>query len=77
MLLEKKELLEEYFAISIDDEGRLHTLPSMLLGHEPEVDELPQFLWNLATKVGRWVGRLLFRSPQHHTGIIRITCSNG
>ena len=69
LLLQKKALLDEYFSLHIDEEGRLHSLPSMLLGHEPELDELPQFLWNLATRVSGWIdlfacGRLIIISGQ-------------
>merc|ERR1712224_652135 len=62
LLIQKKELLDEYFSLHIDKEGRLHSLPSMLLGHEPELDELPQFLWNLATKVDWMSEQPCFRS---------------
>ena len=52
-------MLLEYFALRIEEDGCLHSVPSILLGHEPELDELPQFLWNLATKVGGSVAGLV------------------
>lgn len=53
-LLDKAEMLEEYFAIQLvknGDDAMLTGLPELLEGHAPEPCGLPIFLFRLATEV--------------------------
>ena len=40
-------MLEEYFGVSIDGEGRLCTLPQLIDGYVPELERLPAFVLGL------------------------------
>ncbi|KAI9208278.1 DNA mismatch repair protein Mlh1 [Polychytrium aggregatum] len=51
-ILSKRELLSEYFAIGISEEGYLTTLPILLKGYVPNMAKLPLFLLRLGTEVG-------------------------
>ena len=51
MLTARREMLDEYLSISIDKDGRLCTLPSILLNHVPDLDALPTFILRLGTEV--------------------------
>ncbi|KAL2829936.1 DNA mismatch repair protein Mlh1 [Aspergillus cavernicola] len=46
-LLERREMLSEYFSIHISDEGHLLTLPLLLKGYLPCLGKLPRFLLRL------------------------------
>ncbi|CAG8480636.1 7962_t:CDS:10 [Ambispora leptoticha] len=50
-LIERREMLQEYFAITISEKGELTTLPLMLKGYAPNMDKLPTFLLHLGTEV--------------------------
>jgi DNA mismatch repair protein MLH1 len=43
----KAAMLEEYFGVSIDGEGRLCTLPQLIDGYVPELERLPAFVLGL------------------------------
>jgi len=51
LLTARREMLDEYLSISIDEDGRLCTLPSVLLNHVPDLDALPTFILRLGTEV--------------------------
>lgn len=54
MLLEKSEMLCEYFAVKFVDDGgcvRLTQLPRLLDGHAPSMVGLPEFVLALAWRV--------------------------
>lgn len=51
LLIDKRELLEEYFGIVISEDGRLIGLPEVVQGYQPSLDGLPEFCYNLACKV--------------------------
>nr|XP_018261347.1 DNA mismatch repair protein MLH1 [Kwoniella dejecticola CBS 10117]OBR83505.1 DNA mismatch repair protein MLH1 [Kwoniella dejecticola CBS 10117] len=51
LLMEKKEMIDEYFSLSISDEGQIETLPMLLKGYTPNLDRLPHFLLCLGTQV--------------------------
>lgn len=51
ILTEKKEMLQEYFGITIDSKGDLTALPNVIDGFELPVLRLPMFLLRLATEV--------------------------
>lgn len=44
-------MLDEYFSITVSDDGRLEALPLLLKGYTPDLDRLPQFLMALAHRV--------------------------
>ncbi|CAD6567867.1 MAG: DNA mismatch repair protein [Tremellales sp. Tagirdzhanova-0007] len=50
-LLDKREMLDEYFSLSLSLTGRVETLPMLLKGYTPNLDRLPHFLLCLGTQV--------------------------
>eukprot|EP00941_MAST-03F_sp_MAST-3F-sp1_P005511 g5511.t1 len=50
LLQEKAEMLNEYFAIDINEKGKLVGIPEIIAGHAPQIDRLPKFLLNLVTE---------------------------
>ncbi|KAA0718271.1 DNA mismatch repair protein [Triplophysa tibetana] len=50
-LKQKSEMLEEYFSLEIDDEGKLVGLPMLLDNYIPTMEGLPMFILRLATEV--------------------------
>jgi DNA mismatch repair protein MLH1 len=50
-LIARKEMLLEYFSMTITENGELATLPLMLKGYAPNLDKLPTFLLRLGTEV--------------------------
>ncbi|KAL6300791.1 DNA binding protein [Sparassis latifolia] len=57
ILTEKREMLEEYFSLSISDEGTVKTLPILLRDYTPNLDKLPLFLMRLAPQVN-WTSEM-------------------
>jgi len=53
LLRKKRELLEEYFCISINEEGFLIGMPDLLEGYFPDESGLPFFLLRIATETGK------------------------
>ncbi|XP_050702936.1 DNA mismatch repair protein Mlh1-like [Eriocheir sinensis] len=51
LLSSKAEMLDDYFSLRIDEEGRLCTLPYLLDGHQPSMEGLPVFILRLASEV--------------------------
>ncbi|XP_064965194.1 DNA mismatch repair protein MLH1-like isoform X5 [Musa acuminata AAA Group] len=51
LLKQKREMLEEYFCININQEGNLTRLPVILEQHTPDMDHIPEFLLSLANDV--------------------------
>ncbi|KAI5278504.1 DNA mismatch repair protein, partial [Ascosphaera acerosa] len=50
-LVERREMLEEYFSLTITEDGCLKTLPLLLKGYIPSLAKLPRFLLRLGTYV--------------------------
>lgn len=50
-LLEKREMLQEYFSLEISPAGELISLPLMVKGYTPSMAKLPQFLLRLGPNV--------------------------
>ncbi|PGH14110.1 hypothetical protein AJ79_03227 [Helicocarpus griseus UAMH5409] len=50
-LIDNREMLDEYFSISISEDGNLLSIPLMLKGYMPSLAKLPRFLLRL----GPWV----------------------
>jgi len=51
LLSSRAEMTEEYFALKIDEDRRLCSIPSIVDGCTPELDRLPMLLLRLATDV--------------------------
>ena len=46
-LIERREMLEEYFSLEISEEGRLLGMPLLMKGYMPSLTKLPRFLMRL------------------------------
>jgi DNA mismatch repair protein MLH1 len=54
-------MLEEYFSMKIDDQGRLVSLPTLLPGYGPPVEHLPFFMLCLGQRVSTpWIVYLCY-----------------
>ena len=51
LLTSKRDMLEEYFAITIDASGLLSSMPILMPNHTPDLDALPLFILRLGTEV--------------------------
>ncbi|KAL1409065.1 DNA mismatch repair protein Mlh1 [Vanrija albida] len=51
LLVSKRDMIDEYFSLSITSTGTLDALPLLLKGYTPNLDRLPHFLLCLATRV--------------------------
>ncbi|KAF3384397.1 DNA mismatch repair protein MLH1 [Penicillium rolfsii] len=54
-LIERREMLDEYFSMKVSEEGELLTLPLLLKGYVPSLAKLPRFLLRLGPYVD-WTG---------------------
>ncbi|CAI7627272.1 unnamed protein product [Penicillium pancosmium] len=54
-LIERREMLDEYFSMQISPEGELLTIPLLLKGYVPSLAKLPRFLLRLGPYVD-WSG---------------------
>ncbi|KAI9045219.1 mismatch repair ATPase MLH1 [Aspergillus affinis] len=50
-LMEKREMLDEYFSLQISEDGDLLTIPLLLKGYLPSLGKLPRFLLRLGPYV--------------------------
>ncbi|KAN0081071.1 hypothetical protein V8E54_004275 [Elaphomyces granulatus] len=50
-LIERRDMLNEYFSLQISEEGYLQSIPLMLKGYVPSLAKLPQFLLRLGPYV--------------------------
>ena len=48
---DRREMLSEYFCLTITDEGLVQTLPLILRGYIPNLDKLPLLLMRLGPQV--------------------------
>lgn len=73
LLLEKSDMLEEYFGIGLDPgpdaRGQLRTLPELLNGYEPSPQALPLFLLRLATETDWEDEQTCFQGVAHELGL--------
>ncbi|OSD08103.1 DNA mismatch repair protein MutL [Trametes coccinea BRFM310] len=51
ILMERREMLQEYFSMGISENGRVETLPMLLHDYTPNLDKLPLFLMRLGPQV--------------------------
>ena len=49
--MDRREMLAEYFALSISDSGLVESLPLLLRDYIPNLDNLPSFLMRLGPQV--------------------------
>ena len=61
-LMGRKEMLSEYFSLSISDAGEVETLPLMLKGYEPSLARLPTLLLRLGPFVNWTNEQACFRT---------------
>ncbi|KAI9827152.1 MAG: DNA mismatch repair protein [Thelocarpon impressellum] len=50
-LLDRREMLDEYFSLSLSASGDLHSIPLLLKGYTPSLAHLPRFLLHLGPNV--------------------------
>ncbi|KAI9878401.1 MAG: DNA mismatch repair protein [Pleopsidium flavum] len=50
-LLERREMLAEYFSLEIDADGMLHSIPLLVKGYMPSLAKLPRYLLRLGPYV--------------------------
>jgi DNA mismatch repair protein MLH1 len=50
-LIDRREMLLEYFTITLTESGELVTIPLLMKGYTPSLAKLPRFLLNLGPKV--------------------------
>lgn len=50
-MISRAEMLNEYFAIKIDSNGRIENIPLLLRDYSPNLDKLPLFLMRLGPQV--------------------------
>ncbi|KAJ5408931.1 MutL protein [Penicillium cosmopolitanum] len=63
-LIERREMLDEYFSMQINPEGELLTVPLLLKGYVPSLAKLPRFLLRLGPYVD-WSGEEETRGLLH------------
>jgi len=51
ILMDRREMLAEYFALTISDSGLVESLPLLLRDYIPNLDNLPSFLMRLGPQV--------------------------
>ncbi|WVF72656.1 hypothetical protein IAT40_007474 [Kwoniella sp. CBS 6097] len=51
LLNDKKDMIDEYFSLTIGSDGHVESLPMLLKGYTPNLDRLPHFLLYLGTQV--------------------------
>ncbi|CAB0037403.1 unnamed protein product [Trichogramma brassicae] len=61
LLLEKADMLRQYFSINIDKKGQIRGLPILLENHFPNQGGLPMYLLRLATEVNWSKEKACFR----------------
>lgn len=49
--MSKKDMLDEYFSLTLSPIGYVNSIPLLLKGYTPNLDRLPHFLLCLATRV--------------------------
>ncbi|EPS36108.1 hypothetical protein H072_10486 [Dactylellina haptotyla CBS 200.50] len=51
MLFEKRDMINEYFSLKINDDGEVESVPLLLKGYTPNLAKLPTFLLRLGPRV--------------------------
>ncbi|XP_063916491.1 DNA mismatch repair protein Mlh1 [Zophobas morio] len=69
ILTEKGEMLNEYFSMNVDEEGRLCSIPLLLDKYTPDIAGLPVYIVRLATEVNWETERECFESFAKETAL--------
>jgi DNA mismatch repair protein MLH1 len=69
VLQDRRDMLEEYFSMSLDARGNLHTLPLLLKGYSPNPEKLPDFLLRLGTRVNWMEEKACFADMTREIGV--------
>jgi DNA mismatch repair protein MLH1 len=64
--MDRREMLAEYFALTISDSGLVESLPLLLRDYIPNLDNLPSFLMRLGPQV------FMYLLPAFVTGLINV-----
>ncbi|KAI0795447.1 DNA binding protein [Abortiporus biennis] len=51
LLIERREMIDEYFSLSVSDDGNVESIPLLLRDYTPNLDKLPLFLMRLGPQV--------------------------
>ena len=51
LLVDKKDMLDDYFSLEIDENGQILAIPMLLEGYIPDLYHLPMFVLRVATNV--------------------------
>ena len=60
ILMDRREMLSEYFATHITEDGLLESIPLLLRDYTPNLDKLPLFLMRLGPQVDEFLVQPLF-----------------
>ncbi|KAF2396637.1 DNA mismatch repair protein MutL [Trichodelitschia bisporula] len=61
-LLERRDMLAEYFALEISEEGQLLSIPLLVKGYTPSLTKLPSFLLGLGPRVNWYEEKACFQT---------------
>lgn len=50
-IVDRREMLQEYFMLDISKDGKIMSIPHLLKGYTPNLDKLPLFLMRLGPQV--------------------------
>lgn len=73
MLVSRKEMLQEYFSITITDDGNITAIPMMIKGYVPNLEKLPDFLWRLGSEIDWTSEKACFRTIARELAIFYST----
>jgi len=73
MLVSRKEMLQEYFSVSITDDGSITAIPMMIKGYVPNLEKLPDFLWRLGSEVDWTSEKACFHTIARELAILYST----
>ncbi|VDO77496.1 unnamed protein product [Onchocerca flexuosa] len=51
IIIENREMLDDYFCLSITENGNLNSIPSLIDGFIPQLESLPQLILTLANDI--------------------------
>ncbi|KAF9162799.1 DNA mismatch repair protein [Actinomortierella ambigua] len=72
-LVERREMLKEYFSVCITEDGHVEALPMILKGYAPNLEKLPDFLWRLGSEVDWTAEKPCFQSISRELAIFYST----
>lgn len=58
----RAEMLDEYFAIKLDEDGAIVEIPLLLRDYKPNLDKLPLLLMRLGPQVRKFIYAFMFTS---------------